>query len=79
MALHDRLKEKDAWDICFCLTNYPGGMDALAHEIAPHVGYSLVREGLLKIAEEFPSPGRVGPESVADFEEVRTPPFGQHY
>jgi hypothetical protein len=36
MALHDRLKEKDAWDIYFCLTNYPGGMDALAHEIAPH-------------------------------------------
>lgn len=71
MALHDRLKEKDAWDIYFCLTNYPGGMDALAHEIEPHVGHRLVREGLLKIAEKFSSPDHVGPQFVADFEEVQ--------
>jgi hypothetical protein len=70
MALHDRLKEKDAWDIYFCLTNYPGGMDALAHEIAPHLGHGLVREGLLKIAEKFSSPDHVGPKFVADFEDV---------
>jgi Nucleotidyl transferase AbiEii toxin, Type IV TA system len=71
MALHDRLKEKDAWDIYFCLTNYPGGMDALAQEIAPHLGRSLVREGLLKIAEKFPSPDHFGPKFVADFAEVQ--------
>ncbi len=71
MALHDRLKEKDAWDIYFCFTNYPGGMDGLAHEIAPHVRHALVREGILKIAEKFSSPDHVGPKFVADFEGVQ--------
>jgi hypothetical protein len=37
MALHDRLKEKDAWDIYFTLVNYPGGLDALAGEIRSHL------------------------------------------
>jgi hypothetical protein len=46
-------------------------MDALAHEIEPHVGHPLVREGLLKIAEKFSSPDHVGPRFVADFEEVQ--------
>ena len=30
MALRDRLKEKDAWDIYFWVRNYPGGAAALA-------------------------------------------------
>jgi len=71
MALHDRLKEKDAWDIYFTLTNYPGGLDALAGEIEPHIGHGLVQEGLRKIAEQFASPEHVGPKFVADFEEVQ--------
>jgi hypothetical protein len=29
MALHDRLKEKDAWDIYYCTKNYTGGIDKL--------------------------------------------------
>jgi hypothetical protein len=70
MALHDRLKEKDAWDIYFTLTNYPGGLDALIREIAPHLDHGLVREGLLKIGEKFVSPDHVGPKFVADFEDV---------
>ena len=32
MALDDRLKEKDAWDIYYCLLAYPGGIDALVEE-----------------------------------------------
>ena len=71
MALHDRLKEKDAWDIYFTLTNYPGGLDALAQEIEPHAGQGLVREGLQKIAEKFASPDHAGPKFVADFEEIQ--------
>jgi len=73
MALHDRLKEKDAWDIYFTLTNYPGGLDALATAIRPHIDHGLVREGLRKISEKFASPGHVGPKFVADFEDVLDP------
>ncbi|HEX9014832.1 MAG TPA: hypothetical protein VF960_02390 [Chloroflexota bacterium] len=68
MALHDRLKEKDAWDIYFCLRYYPGGLDALVEEFRPHLGNSLVREGLRKISEKFASPEHVGPRFVADFD-----------
>jgi len=69
MALHDRLKEKDAWDIYFTLTNYPGSIDGLIREIGPHLGHGLVREGLWKIADKFATPEHVGPKFVADFED----------
>jgi hypothetical protein len=71
MALYDRLKEKDAWDIYFTLTNYPGGLDVLAGEIRPHLDHGLVQEGLRKIAEKFASTEHVGPKFVVDFEDVQ--------
>jgi len=73
MALHERLKEKDAWDIYFATTNYPGGIDALVAETGPHLNESLVREGLEKIGEKFASPEHVGPAFVADFDDVHDP------
>ncbi len=71
MALHDRLKEKDAWDIYFTLINNPGGLDALAQEIRQHLDHGLVQEGLKKIADKFASPGHMGPKFVADFEDIQ--------
>jgi hypothetical protein len=35
MALSSRLMEKDAWDIYYCICNYPGGIEPLADEIRP--------------------------------------------
>ena len=72
MAL-SRLKEKDAWDIYFCLRNYPGGLDALAEEFSPHLSHGLVQEGLRNIANEFASPQHIGPKFVADFDELTDP------
>lgn len=69
MALHDRLKEKDAWDIYFTLKNFDGGVDALIEEIRPHAGLGLVEEGLRKIGAKFESVEHVGPKFVADFED----------
>jgi hypothetical protein len=73
MALHDRLKEKDAWDVYFTLTNYPGGLEALVEQFKPHLENGLVNEGLRKIAEKFASPEHVGPKFVADFDEINDP------
>ena len=73
MALADRMKEKDAWDIYFCLQHYPGGIDALAQAFEPHLAHGLVREGLDKIAQKFASPEHVGPKFVADFEAPTDP------
>jgi hypothetical protein len=71
MALHDRLKEKDAWDIYFALTNHPGGLDALAAELRPHLARALVQEGLRKLSDKFASVEHIGPRFVADFDDVQ--------
>jgi nucleotidyltransferase AbiEii toxin of type IV toxin-antitoxin system len=73
MALHDRLKPKDAWDLYFCLQHYPGGLDALVEEFRPHIEHGLVREGLQKIAKKFASAEHAGPGFVADFEDLTDP------
>ena len=73
MALDSRLKEKDAWDIYYCLQNYPGGTEAVVDEFRPQVGEGLVREGLEKLAKHFSSVDSLGPTQVADFEDITDP------
>lgn len=73
MALADRIKEKDAWDIYYCVRHYPGDLDALVEEFRPYMTHGLVKEGLQKIAEKFASPTHVGPKWAADFEEISDP------
>jgi len=70
MALDDRLKEKDAWDIYFCLLHYPGGIAALTEAFRPHLEHGMIREGIEKIRKHFSSLNHIGPKFVADFEEV---------
>lgn len=73
MAMETRMKEKDAYDIYYCLLNYPGGIDALAEEFKPHLHHGLVKEGLQQIAGQFSSEKAFGPKSVSDFEEIDDP------
>jgi hypothetical protein len=73
MAMASRLKEKDPWDVYYCVRNFPGGPEALAAELKPHLRNSLIREGLRHIAEEFSSPDHFGPRSVAAFDEISDP------
>lgn len=73
MAMDARIKEKDAWDIYYCVLNYPGGIDALAEEFRPQLHHGLVKEGLQKIAGNFSSEKDFGPRSVADFEGIDDP------
>jgi hypothetical protein len=66
-ALSDRLKEKDAYDIYYCLTNYPGGTDGLVEAFQPFIGGGLLDEGLKKLASAFASPDHFGPKYIANF------------
>ncbi|MBN1460843.1 MAG: hypothetical protein JXA57_15025 [Armatimonadetes bacterium] len=72
MAL-PRGKEKDSWDIEFCLRSYPGGLEALVEAFGPHLKRQVVQEGLKKIAAEFASVDHMGPQHVADFEGILDP------
>jgi len=70
MAMYDRMKEKDAYDIYYCIEHYPGGAEGLASEFRPHITNKLVIEGLEKIRGKFASIEHIGPKWVADFLEV---------
>jgi hypothetical protein len=70
IAMASRLKEKDAWDIYYCIRNYRGGIKRLAEEFRPLLKNKLALEALANIAEKFASPEHIGPKHVADFEEV---------
>jgi len=70
MALKTRLKEKDAWDIYYCVRHFPGGIDALITELHTLLGHDLVQEALTNLAEKFSSPSAVGPTHVVNFEEI---------
>ncbi|HVT87942.1 MAG TPA: nucleotidyl transferase AbiEii/AbiGii toxin family protein [Tepidisphaeraceae bacterium] len=70
MALADRIKAKDAWDIWFCLQNFLGGNPALALAFQPHLHNKLVQEALAKIADKFQSTAHFGPQAVADFDDL---------
>lgn len=73
MALVDRMKEKDAWDIYYCILTYPGGIGALVQEFELHKDHGLIQEGLENIASKFSSEKDIGPKFVADFEEADDP------
>jgi hypothetical protein len=73
MAVYDRRKEKDCYDIFYCLRNYPGGVAALGEAFRPHVGNRLVVEGLSKIRSKFLSAEYFGPVAVAEFLEIADP------
>lgn len=70
MALADRMKEKDAWDIYYCLKRYPKGLDSLVDAFKKFLSHGLVKEGLAKISGKFASEKHMGPKFVADFEEI---------
>lgn len=73
MALDERLKEKDSWDIHYCIKHYPGGVGAVVEAFKPHVTEGLVKDGLRRLSKRFSSVDAVGPKHVADFDEVSDP------
>lgn len=70
MAMKSCLKEKDAWDIYYCVRNFPGGIDALIEKFHPFLGHGLVEEAIDILSKKFSSPEAVGPVHVAAFEDI---------
>ncbi|RJP32848.1 MAG: hypothetical protein C4536_05445 [Actinobacteria bacterium] len=67
MAIWDRYDEKDSYDICYTIRNYPGGLYEFAGVLKPHLGNRLVLEGLQKIRAKFKEIDGLGPAAYADF------------
>lgn len=70
MAMYDRMKEKDAYDIYYCVEYFPGGVDKLVAKFSAFLKNKLVMEGLGKIRSKFASVEHIGPTWVADFLEI---------
>ena len=70
MAMQDRLKAKDPYDIYYCLLYFPGGPQRIVELLAPLRTNKLVQEALVILAEKFASPEHVGPVHIADFMEL---------
>ena len=66
-ALQRRHKQKDAYDIYYCVRNYPAGIEALAEACKPLLGHESGREGYAFIAGKFESIDGYGPTSVRRF------------
>lgn len=66
-ALHGRFKQKDAYDIYYCIRNYPDGIEALAASCKELMGEDSAVEGYGYIAEKFDTLEGFGPTCVKQF------------
>jgi len=66
-ALAGRDKQKDAYDIWFCVRNYAGGVENLAEACKPLLGEDEAKQAYINIAEKFRSEDDFGPVTVRRF------------
>jgi hypothetical protein len=75
IAMNDRLKPKDAYDLWYLITYFPGGIEELAKAIRPYLNHGLVNEALGILSDKFESVDHVGPRHAADFDGNLDPEF----
>ena len=68
-AIANRQKPKDAYDIYFCIRNFPDGLDGLVAETKPLLEVDTARKGYLLIEGKFRDVDDFGPTSVRKFVE----------
>jgi hypothetical protein len=66
-ALAGRDKPKDAYDLCYCLDNFPGGLAELAAAWRKRASEKDVRRAEEILREKFASPESFGPAQVVEF------------
>ena len=67
LALDGRFKQKDAYDVYYCVRNFPGGPDALAEACRPLLAHEDAVAGYEHINAKFESFDGFGPECVRRF------------
>jgi len=76
ITLGERMKKKDAYDIYFCIDNYPGGYKSLAAELSTMCANPLVVEAIDVLREKFTLVDSIGPVWAAQTAEESTPGTG---
>jgi hypothetical protein len=73
LAIRDRIKEKDPYDLYFCLKCAPQGLAGIARDIQDMLPDPRVRSALESLATKFASLDSYGPASICDFQQVEDP------
>ena len=73
MSMRDRLKQKDPYDVYYCLQYFPGGIEKIVQHVKLLKENKLVQEALEILKEKFDSPEHVGPSHIAEFLELSDP------
>ncbi len=73
MAMRDRSKQKDPYDIYYCLQHFQGGMAEIVEAINLLKGNKLVAEAMEILTEKFKSPEHVGSAHIVEFLEITDP------
>ena len=68
-AIDGRMKRKDAYDIYYCVRNFPGGLAALVAATLPLLDVETARQGYDLISNKFRDVDDFGPTSVRIFVE----------
>lgn len=68
-ALQGRYKQKDAYDIYYCIRNYPDGIAALTEACRAILGHTSGEQGYRYIDEKFDTADGYGPTCVRRFVE----------
>lgn len=66
-ALAGRDKPKDAYDICYCLTYFPGGLEKLATALRHRSEENDMKRGIEILREKFATVEGFGPRQVVEF------------
>jgi hypothetical protein len=67
LALAGRDKPKDSYDICYCLNNFPGGLEALAAAWKGRIQEADVVRAVKILRDKFATLGAFGPWHVVEF------------
>lgn len=58
-------KSKDAYDLVYCLRNYPGGGDAIAKEILARLPNPILQAAIARLTAQFASQAAIGPTAYS--------------
>ncbi len=76
-AIAARDKQKDAYDIWFCIRNYEGGIEALADVCRPLLEEDEANKAFMNIADKFRHEDDFGPKTVRSFLEDSPDKMGE--
>jgi len=66
-AIGGRDKPKDTYDFCYCLEQFPAGMDKLAEDWKKRAGEKNIDKAIEILREKFASVEGFGPHQLAEF------------